>query len=433
MVDEDFLEADKADYRESEDQQAAAKAELKRRCDVAGLRLEEENHPFAKGGKYLFVEFPAGREKRQHSLWGTEAIRSFLSIPFDKYVFLRPYEAICSYSDGTIEALLQTLEQMSLETVRRVMLGKGLFQVVKEDEDIDVTLSATVGTAAVALSPTSEVLEMLSHKAHRSSLSLKISGVSVRRHENAVDLLRRIADSLLFQIDTSLGLAFNLTREFTGPMRRTRHRTIASLDELQFPTQEYDDAPMSLFWYARSAHGMPLLQFLAYYQVIEFYFPTYYQAEARRKIRRILKDPTFRADRDADIGRVLSSLTSGRSTIGNECSMMRATMQECVNPDELRGFLTKSEAQREFFSSKTKGLASKKILIADTKADLRNDVADRVYEIRCKIVHTKSDSRDVELLLPFSKEADQLYPYIELVQYIAQQVLITASTPLKIG
>jgi hypothetical protein len=327
MVDEDFLEADEADYRESEDQQAAAKAELERRCHVAGLRLKEEDNPFSKGEKYLLVELPAGREKRQRTLWGTEAIRSFLSVPFEKYVFLRPYEAICSYSDGTIEALLQTLERMSLETVRRLMLGKGLFQDVEEDEDIDVTLSATEGTAAVALSPTSEALEILSHKAQRSSLSLKISGVSVGQHDDAVDLLRRIADSLLFQIDTSLGLAFNLTRERTGPTMYTRRRrAVASLNELQFPTQEYDDAPMSLFWYARSAHGMPLLQFLAYYQVIEFYFPTYYRAEAKRKIRRILKDPTFRADRDADIGRVLSSLTSGRSTIGDERSMMRATM-----------------------------------------------------------------------------------------------------------
>jgi hypothetical protein len=38
---------------------------------------------------------------------------------------------------------------------------------------------------------------------------------------------------------------------------------------------------------------MPLLQFLAFYQVIEFYFPTYSQAEAHRKLKAILKDPPF--------------------------------------------------------------------------------------------------------------------------------------------
>ena len=58
---------------------------------------------------------------------------------------------------------------------------------------------------------------------------------------------------------------------------------------------------MSLYWYGTSARGMPLLQFLAFYQCIEFYFPTYIQAEARRQVRNALKDRTFRVERDADI------------------------------------------------------------------------------------------------------------------------------------
>lgn len=221
-------------------------------------------------------------------------------------------------------------------------------------------------------------------------------------------------------------------RERRHLILRRRRLVAKPLGDLQFPTQEYDEVPMSLYWYARSARGMPLLQFLAYYQTIEFYFPTYYQVEASRKIRRLLKDPTFRADRDADIGRVLSSLTTGRGTMGDERSMIRATFGECIDPDELRAFLLSNDDKKEFFSSKTKGLTSAKLPLANPATDLRNNVADRIYEIRCKIVHTKSDTREgeIKLLLPFSKEADQLYYDIDLVQYLAQQVLITASTAL---
>ena len=74
--------------------------------------------------------------------------------------------------------------------------------------------------------------------------------------------------------------------------------------------------------------------------------------------------------------------------------------------------------------------APHKISLATSTADLRGDVAERIYNIRCKIVHTKTDARDsdVELLLPFSKEAEQLVFDIELAQYLAQQVLIAASS-----
>jgi hypothetical protein len=96
--------------------------------------------------------------------------------------------------------------------------------------------------------------------------------------------------------------------------------------------------------------------------------------------------------------------------------------------------LEEDAERRSFLSSKAKGLTEKKLPIANPDADLRNDVADRIYDIRCKIVHTKSDSRDgeVELLLPFSKEAEQLYHDISLLEFVARQVLIAASTPLTI-
>jgi hypothetical protein len=118
--------------------------------------------------------------------------------------------------------------------------------------------------------------------------------------------------------------------------------------------------------------------------------------------------------------------------LGDERSQLRATIAECIDPDSIREFVSVDENRKNFFSSKTKGITEHKIPVANPNLDLRNDVADRIYDIRCKIVHTKSDGQngEVELLLPFSKEAEQLYYDIELVQYIAQQVLIAASSPL---
>ena len=181
---------------------------------------------------------------------------------------------------------------------------------------------------------------------------------------------------------------------------------------------------------------MPLLQFLAFYQVIEFYYPTYSQAEARRRLKSILKDPTFRGDRDSDLGRVLSAIQFSRSgAVGDERSQLKATLTECVDPEALRSFIVEDAARAEFLSSKTKGLTDRKLPIATPGLDLRDDVAERIYEIRCKIVHTKTDARygELELLLPFSKEAEKLHFDIELVQYVAQQVLVAASTAPNSG
>lgn len=96
--------------------------------------------------------------------------------------------------------------------------------------------------------------------------------------------------------------------------------------------------------------------------------------------------------------------------------------------------MTEDEQRQEFLSARAKRLTEHKIPVANANADLRNDVADRLYDIRCKIVHTKSDNRngDTELLLPFSKEAEQLHYDIELIEYLAQRTLIASSGSLRV-
>ncbi len=216
-------------------------------------------------------------------------------------------------------------------------------------------------------------------------------------------------------------------------MRLTSRPLVSSsLETLKFPEMEYDDVPASLYWYARSAVGMPLLQYLAYYQVIEFYYPTYSQAEAKKRIKNILKDPSFRADKESDIGKILS-LFNYRGKWGDEKAQLRATLTECISNEDLKSFVVDDESRKNLFQNKNKGISNFRIIV-DSETDLITQVCNRVYDIRCKIVHTKEESHGetLEILLPFSKEADQLIYDIELIQFLSQRVLISASTKLNI-
>jgi hypothetical protein len=253
------------------------------------------------------------------------------------------------------------------------------------------------------------------------------------RYEQALSLLERTSNSLFFQIDLTRNLALSLARDRASFRRRLPGGGRHAQADLEFPQAEYGEAPISLYWYARSASGMPLLQYLAYYQTIEYHFPIYSQAEAIRKVRNVLKNPAFRKDSDDDVSRILGAVkTGGFLGLGDERSQLRATLLECLDPDELRLFLVVDDERKEFFLSQAKSLTSQRIPLNKVGADLRNDIADRIYDIRCKIVHTKGGGHEaeVELLLPFSKEAELLYFDIELIQYVARQVLIAASTPI---
>lgn len=410
-----------------------AKKKLAERCKAAGITLEEANVQNALADEGLRLGLKCGRNTRWLGLWSDDSIVEILSIPFEKYTFLDDLEAICSYDDGTIEAGIRPVGPLVGPTS---FMYSRLFGVDRGNKDFNIDTAKIViepiqeGFPRIEISQASQVFMRLSRS--RVRFSLKLSDCHVTTHDSALALLNKVAGSVLFQLDLLTDVSMNLERErrpFAAGRRVRRKTTLPT--ELQYPKTEYDSAPLSLYWYARSAAGMPLLQFLAFYQVIEFYFPIYSQSEAQRKLKAILKDPTFRGDRDTDIAKLLTTIQISRSgAFGDERSQLRATLMECVDVAALRDFLEEDIERKDFYLTKARNLPYHKIPLANPSADLRNDVADRVYDIRCKIVHTKSDSKDgsVELLLPFSKEAEQLFFDIELVKYLAQRVLISGST-----
>jgi hypothetical protein len=408
-----------------------AKKEIVARCKVAEITVVEfsgfDDEPLLQLG------MKCGRDIRQVFFDPSEIVK-LSSVAFEKYVFLPDLDAICSYEDGFIEAAVRPLGP-------NVALGFVYRRLFKLDRPNDLEAIRFVieppqgDLPRFELSPASDVFNILVQFQTRFRLTLKLFGCKVTTNDRALALLTKLANSAFFQIDLLSEVAISLERERRQRTATRRPRKNINLTtDLQYPKREFDEVPISLYWYARSAAGMPLLQFLAFYQVIEFYFPIYSRAEAQRKLKAVLRDPTFRGDRDADIGKLLSAISASRSgSFGDERSQLRATLTECTDPDVLRDFLESVPERREFYLGKGKSQLYHKIPLSNASTDLRNDVADRVYDIRCKIVHSKGDSRDgeVELLLPFSKEAAQLFFDIELVQYLAQLVLIAASTPFS--
>src|ERR1700733_4243218 len=97
---------------------------------------------------------------------------------------------------------------------------------------------------------------------------------------------------------------------------------------------------------------MPLLQFLAFYRTIEYYFPVYSRNEAIKRVRTFLKDPSFNAHDDGDVSRLLSSLDLGRAGgLGDGRAQLRATILQCVDARDLREFLESDERLGKFYKT----------------------------------------------------------------------------------
>ncbi len=400
--------------------------ELKRRCAAAEIEVSERR--YEDGQVFVSILLPSGREKRAVPASGGRA-EALLRIEFEKYVFLRGYDAICSYRDQSIEAV-----------VRGYPIPPALarfLESLQSDQAPQELLTLTDATdqAAPVISlgrPTAEIVTLLGARYVGSMMSLKISGGGFTNQEEAVALLKKLANSLGFQMEMTHGVGFSLVQERRRRFIPRRRRPIDQI-AIEYPKHEYETAPISLYWYARDARGLPLLRFLALYQCIEYFFPTYSEAEAKRRIGIILKDPAFRSDRDSDIARILTAIKISRSGFGNEKSQLKAVFDACVDPDELRTFIDVAPELREHLIGKGRRFGFHKIPVANESLDLRSDVAERIYDIRCKIVHTKDEEHPEGkgMILPFSDEAESLELDNVLLEFVAQKVIIGSSVPIR--
>lgn len=402
---------------------------IKTRCDLAKIGIKD-----AAGFMYAReynVAIKQGRGARDVNLWSNKSARQFLDCDFESYRFIAGLSGIYSKDNDVIECGVRGLSQVSPIGLRARLFGLKKSRSRTSQEIVNITFTGTDDKIVELGTPSKHFTGMTSTP---PVYTIKLRGFGSDSHEKSLFTLNTISDSLLYQIDLMSGTALGLVRERSKATSNIGSKeAFEAVADMSIPTHEYDHGPVSLYQYARSAVGMPLLQFLAYYQVVESYFPAYSDISTRKRIKNILKDPRFTSEKDADIGRIILALQGGAgSGFGSEREQLKATLNECLDDQDAREFIESDKSRAEHFATTSKSMSYHRVILADTKANLLNDIALRLYDIRCDIVHTKeSNGMPGGRLLPFTKESDQIVHDIELMRFAAQKVLIAASRSLS--
>jgi hypothetical protein len=255
-------------------------------------------------------------------------------------------------------------------------------------------------------------------------LTIKVdySGQAVDKDELTRDV-EKLARSLVYELDVRNGRVISLTpRQLVADARRS-YRLGAVIEDIRYPKVEIQPEVADLFNFAGQAYENPPLAFLSYYQTLEYFIPAAVRRSALSKIRRELNDPTFDTSSDRCVMRILSA--TERSMRLPESDQIRIMVREEVRLDRLEEFLA---AQTSTHFSKHGPISGVDIINQrDPAKGLADQVADRIYQIRNRIVHAKDDPRydESRVLLPRGPEAQALGPDIELVRLLACEAVLS--------
>jgi hypothetical protein len=253
------------------------------------------------------------------------------------------------------------------------------------------------------------------------ALSLKLAGESPKTHDEALRILESASASLFFDLDVLYNLSLGLIRPRHRRGQSSRER---STMPPPFPKNVYASEAIALYQYGREAASLPLLEFLAYYQALEYFFPSFAHAKTTAALRSAIMNPRFDPSSDEAISSLIDTAAPAvRAGIG-EREQLRATLDAAVTRQELRDVIEKLD-EGDHFTAKRQSISGLSAL-RPAAADLLEQVVERTYSLRCRIVHTKQDGgpSSEDLLLPSSPDVKHLGPEIALLRYVAQEAIV---------
>lgn len=409
---------------------ASIDAEVRERAGMASNRAS----------RYLILGMPNGRRKLNVMVFPRD-VDTFLSFSFEEYVVLGDYVAFVDKTSGRIESQLTgpgVAGRMNIARQLQLLPGveiisDGDVEIDQDDPDDVANGSRTIGASNWKLAVTRDGVEIEISPSTAEfgaffgqGTTVKITGSPSTEHDASVEVLERYAQAMLFDLDLVYDVPVQLgkRRRTNRPRRRDRPER-----QPQFPRNQYAAQALELYQYGRSAAGLPLLEYLAYYQSIEYFFPFFAREETVNSVRSQLLHPGFDAQNDQALNRLINLAAPAARGGMAEKEQLRATIRACITDPDLRAFIESSPEHTNHFCTRNQSQAIRgvgAIQLDHSQTDLRDQVADRIYAIRCRIVHAKQDGggANEEVLLPSSAEANSLQTDIELVRLLAQRSLV---------
>ena len=439
---------------------------IRDRAKAAGIQYVYADYAVPTRPCLLLLFFSDGDVSRSVVIDEDSAAR-FNALNFEKFQVVGPYRSLHDASDNSLEAaivpnpanryssLTKTLMRLpGAERIESDATGVATVSPIEiheadssvpdlEEERLLRTPIETwnlpswrlpfVGARhglAVELSPPSIKFKAFSGVVGPGSpVTMKIQGLAPVPQEEIINQLETVAGSVLFELDVrfNVGLSLQHTQAtIPGAKRVDRDR---NRQPVMFPTVRYPRAATTLYRYGRSAVENPLLQYLAYYQAIEHFFSSFVERESINRVRYALRHPAFNRESDADIRRVIVQAGRGQRNGPRESDQLRTTLAHCIEPGEVEAWLETTDDTAKAFLLGSKQIAGVRPLSLRTEhqKSVIDQIADRVYTLRCRIVHAKDSDSFVEPLLPYSAEARNLRADLLLIEFLCQRVIIAGS------
>lgn len=264
---------------------------------------------------------------------------------------------------------------------------------------------------------------------HMKPLTIKVYNLSEQSIQSAVRRSSRVIENCLFQLSYLRDVALWLADEwpykrlprtrafrFTEPFRRDQ----IPLGEVNF------NSDIIRFYEFGMSTDIPESRFLAFYQVLEYYFVSTSNERLHEKLSNRIKDPRFTLT-SSNLDRLVFDVIKHRHET-DEAEMLKNVLEKFVDETELIAFIKAYEKHLgETIYSKRHTVFGVPVEIRLEEGHVFGNVAKHIKEIRNALVHSTDKYERRVRHVPFTKTTEKIAQDIPLIKFLAERVIISSA------
>lgn len=275
-------------------------------------------------------------------------------------------------------------------------------------------------------------LERASPRVSRPLFSLfrsPITATYTARGKKTPSNLRAIAVERIQSCLVKMAVERHACYEFFNPRDRKSVIYLGESTESDsaIPRFSYEKNVVSYYMVARSS-PFPSQSFLAYYNVLEYYFLKVAEDALHHQLRALIGKPTFTANTDG-IDRLIS-LVRKQNNQDNETEMLRKVLQRFVDENDFINYVKAVETEYgNSLYTKRRQVFGEQMNISLTEGHALSNAANVLKQVRNAIVHSSDRYKREECHIPLSDTENMIEEFIPIVRFFAEQVIFGTSYP----
>lgn len=195
---------------------------------------------------------------------------------------------------------------------------------------------------------------------------------------------------------------------------------------LPMPPADFNADVVSFYQLGMSSR-IPVLQYWAYYQVLEYFFVRTYDESLHKGLADRLKDPRFKPS-SAQLDRIVQDVVDHLDA-ADETAMLDAVLKKYVEPGEVIEFIKQYEAHLgEDLYTKRRRLFGEDIEVKLDKDTVLENVARTIHALRATLLFSSDRFSRTARSVSYSKISETVAPEVPLMKFLAERVIIGSAT-----